>query len=669
MADNIQLNTPSTSGKTLRSLEDQDSLHYPVGVTAFATTVGTPDVLTIVTPTTGLPVRLTDGSGYIATLPVSVATTLTVTGAGGTFPVTDSGGSLTVDAPVGTPVFVRLSDGSAAVSTLPVSATSLPLPSGAATAANQSTANTHLATLAGAVSGTAVQVDVLTMPTVTVTALNLDVRDLTSGTDSVAAVQSGAWSVTSVGGAAHDAAAIGNPVLIAGYASAAAPSDVSADGDAVRLWADRAGRLQVGDGGGSLTVDGTFWQATQPVSVAATVTVTGAGGTFPVTDSGGSLTVDNGGTFAVQTGAEHAEDVAHSSGHTGLFVLSVRADAAASTAGSDGDYAGLTTDATGRLWCNVSNTVAVSGTFWQATQPVSVAEAVAITDNAGSLTVDAPVGTPVFVRLSDGSSAISTLPVSLASVPSHAVTNAGTFAVQIDGAALTALQLVDDVVATTGSAVPAKGFAAAGTDGTNARLLKTDSSGELQVDVLTLPTLATVTTVTTVSSVTALTGGGVAHDGADSGNPVKVGTRTALTLSDDTMVANGDRADAVSDGDGALVTRPQFPLGDLLSERVSNTDGNSTAFSTFGATANTRNVVTAVVVVNTSTSNGYVDFRDGTGGSVLFSVPIPANGGVVLPAGATPYFRTTSNTALAYDVSAALTTVYVSVSGFKSKVV
>ncbi len=53
-----------------------------------------------------------------------------------------------------------------------------------------------------------------------------------------------------------------------------------------------------------------------------------------------------------------------------------------------------------------------------------------VDDGSGSLTVDAPVGTPAFVRLSDGASAISTLPVSLTSVPSHAVTNAGTFAVQ-----------------------------------------------------------------------------------------------------------------------------------------------------------------------------------------------------------------------------------------------
>lgn len=69
-----------------------------------------------------------------------------------------------------------------------------------------------------------------------------------------------------------------------------------------------------------------------------------------------------------------------------------------------------------------------------------------VDDNGSSLTVDAPVATPVFVRLSDGAAAITTLPVSVASVPSHAVTNAGTFATQVDGSALTALQLIDDPV-------------------------------------------------------------------------------------------------------------------------------------------------------------------------------------------------------------------------------
>lgn len=44
----------------------------------------------------------------------------------------DGGNSLTVDAPVGTPVFVRLSDGAAAITTLPVSLASAPLPTNAA---------------------------------------------------------------------------------------------------------------------------------------------------------------------------------------------------------------------------------------------------------------------------------------------------------------------------------------------------------------------------------------------------------------------------------------------------------------------------------------------------------------------------------------------------------
>lgn len=80
------------------------------------------------------------------------------------------------------------------------------------------------------------------------------------------------------------------------------------------------------------------------------------------------------------------------------------------------------------------------------------ASAIPIQDGGNSITVDAPVGTPVFVRLSDGSAAIATLPVSLASVPSHAVTNAGTFAVQVDGSALTSLQLLDDAIFTDDAA-------------------------------------------------------------------------------------------------------------------------------------------------------------------------------------------------------------------------
>ena len=59
--------------------------------------------------------------------------------------------------------------------------------------------------------------------------------------------------------------------------------------------------------------------------------------------------------------------------------------------------------------------VPVTGTFWQATQPVS-----------GTVTANTGLTQP----LTDTQLRASAVPVSLASVPSHAVTNAGTFAVQ-----------------------------------------------------------------------------------------------------------------------------------------------------------------------------------------------------------------------------------------------
>lgn len=101
--------------------------------------------------------------------------------------------------------------------TQPVSAASLPLPTGAATAANQSTANTALSaiqtaveTLDNAISGSEMQVDVVTLP--------------------------------GVGGdVANDAADSGNPVKVGGLAKNTNPTAV-ADGDRVNALYDLQGR-------------------------------------------------------------------------------------------------------------------------------------------------------------------------------------------------------------------------------------------------------------------------------------------------------------------------------------------------------------------------------------------------------------------------------------------
>lgn len=91
------------------------------------------------------------------------------------------------------------------------------------------------------------QVDVLTLPNV----------NLAAGTNTNEVV----------GDVAHDSPAAGNPVLIGGYASAAAPADVSTDADVVRAWMLKngatavvltaAGALIPGDASNGLDVDVT----------------------------------------------------------------------------------------------------------------------------------------------------------------------------------------------------------------------------------------------------------------------------------------------------------------------------------------------------------------------------------------------------------------------------
>lgn len=161
--------------------------------------------------------------------------------------------------------------------------------------------------------------------------------------------------------------------------------------------------------------------------------------------------------------------------------------------------------------------------------------------------------------------------------------------------------------------------------------------------------------------------GNVAHDAADSGNPVKIGAKAETSLEGITTVADGDRTDLYADADGVLMIKTFVPFADLISERVSDTGGSSTAFTNFNAGGSgIRNYVTMIVVSNTSASNTFIDLRDGAGGSVLFTIPAPANSGAVIALNP-PLRQASANTALAYDVSGSITTMYISLVGFQSK--
>lgn len=145
------------------------------------------------------------------------------------------------------------------------------------------------------------------------------------------------------------------------------------------------------------------------------------------------------------------------------------------------------------------------------------------------------------------------------------------------------------------------------------------------------------------------------------------GAKATTSLNAITLVADDAAVDVRAGLDGVLITRPFCNLEDAIHERVTNTDGASTALTVaFAATASKRIHVTKAVICNSSASFCTVDLRDGSAGAVLYTIPVPATSGASVTFDVP--LRLTANTALAYDVSAAVTTVTLSFSGFKSKV-
>lgn len=135
------------------------------------------------------------------------------------------------------------------------------------------------------------------------------------------------------------------------------------------------------------------------------------------------------------------------------------------------------------------------------------------------------------------------------------------------------------------------------------------------------------------------------------------------------LAGDGDYIPFTTDANGHV--RATISGAALISERTSNTDGASTVFTNFGATADKYNYVTGYHVFRTDAGATpiYIDFRDGVAGAILWTATLPPNGGSNNPAYIGPgLFKTSVNTALAYDVSAATSTIFISVTGYKSNV-
>lgn len=250
----------------------------------------------------------------------------------------------------------------------------------------------------------------------------------------------------------------------------------------------------------------------------------------------------------------------------------------------------------------------------------------------------------------DGSGVTQPISASSLPLPTGAATSAN------QSTANSSLSNIEAAVAAEGTAL-GSGVLLQGDDGTDRKNINVDATtGDVQVDV--------TNTVTVDLGANNDIQGDVAHDTADSGNPIKIGAKAETALSGVTLVADGDRVDLAAGVDGVLITRPHANLEDLVDGNASNTDGSSTQVIAAGGVGIKQYLLSATIT-NTSATDTYCEIKSGT--TVKWTVPVPANGGATLqwPAGLKP---NAANEAWNFDMGAAVTTAYCSMSGFKSKV-
>lgn len=156
--------------------------------------------------------------------------------------------------------------------------------------------------------------------------------------------------------------------------------------------------------------------------------------------------------------------------------------------------------------------------------------------------------------------------------------------------------------------------------------------------------------------------GNIAHDGADAGNPVKIGAK-AVNAEPAAVSATNDRANLISDLVGKLIVLPYANPENFVSGVATATDTTST--SLIGAPASgLRNYITQITVWNSSAVATYIKIQDGSGGTTLYDIPAPAGGGATLSL-PTPLRQPTTATAIYFAEAGAANAVFVSASGYK----
>ena len=383
-----------------------------------------------------------------------------------------------------------------------------------------------------------------------------------------------------------------------------------------------SGSVSVGNFPSTQPVSGTVSVANfpaQPASQAVTGTV--AVSNLPATQAvSGSVSVSNlpatqpvSGTVAISGTVPVSLATAPTTPVTGTFWPSVQPISGAvsvsnlpTTQPVSGSVAVSNFPTTQAVTLASAPTTPVTGTFWQTTQPVSVAS-VPLPTGASTEATLAAVNTKLggtlavsgtFFQATQPVSLAGTLPVSIATMPSTPVT--GAF-----------FQATQPVIGTVGvSNFPA----------TQAVTLAVAPTTPVTGTFWQATQPVTVTSMP--AETTTITNGQTAHSAPSTGNPVRVAGRVNTAV-DSTLIA-GDVSDLFMTSSGALVVKP-YSVPELDWQATSGlTPLTVTTASTVKAAgaAGVRNYVTACQFTNAAGINTSLVLLDGT--KAIWSTNMPA---------------------------------------------
>ena len=300
---------------------------------------------------------------------------------------------------------------------------------------------------------------------------------------------------------------------------------------------------------------------------------------------------------------------------------------------------------------------------------------VSVDDNAGSLTVDAPVATPVAVRVSDGVAFIAPakegqLPAALvggrldvnvgAALPPgtnnigdiDVLTLPGSLAGKAEDSVAVDLDVGLPILGVRNDAAAAKtsldgdyGMLALDSAG---RVGIADLGGSLTVDAPVATPVAVRLSDGAAFFDPRLVEGKAAHDAVISGNPVQLGARA--NLNEPAVVADGDVTHLWADLLGRLVVLPGHPNPEV----PVTANGSAAGLSVIAAPGASLSLyICKVTVMNRAAAETVISLREGAAGSIRTTLNAAADGGGAnLDYGARGW-KLPANTALVADIGAA----------------